>query len=129
MLIFLLIVLQPLERLALRANDTACAFERSDDQHVRFHFGDHSHFPGLTNLAFSLAMNVTQISNHNVRTPFKTTPAILNARLEQIALGHVSRREPTDQWNHTNGRGIAVQPEPQRMLLVADIKARVPRFK
>jgi len=100
--IFLLVVLQPLQRLSLGAGDAAGAFKRRDDQHIRFHFRDHGYFPSLTNLTFGLAVNVTQISNHNVGTPPKTTPTIVNARLEQITLRDISGREPTDDWNQTN---------------------------
>src|SRR5437762_1935299 len=100
--IFLLVVLQPLQGLSLWAGDRACAFKRSDDRHTCFHLRDDCHLPSLANLTLGLAVNVAQISHHNVGAPPKATPAIVNARLEQITLGNASWREPTDHWNQTN---------------------------
>lgn len=112
MKIFLLIVLQPLQGLSLWAGNAPCAFKGWEDRHVRFHFGQDGHFPGLPNLTLRLAMDVAQIANHNVGTPRKTTPTIVNTRLEQITLRNMRGRVPTDYRDQTNRRGIAVEPQP-----------------
>ena len=127
--ILLLVVLQPLQRLTLGTGDTTRGLKRSNDRHARFELRHHGHSPGLANFTFGLAMNVTQISNHNVWSPSEAMPAVADAGLEQISLGNISRREPTDDRDQANRFWITVEPQLQRVLFVADIKPCVARLE
>lgn len=127
--IFRLVVLNPLQWLSLRARHAVFGFKRGNDQHVRFHFGNDGHLPFFSYLLFGLAVNVAQIAHDNVGPPAQALSAIIEAGLEQVTLGNMCWREPTDDWGEPNAGGIAVEPQSQRMLLVANVETSVPWFE
>jgi len=94
-----------------------------------FKLGDHRHIPLLTNLLLGLLVDVTQVANHNIRTPTQTLLALSEAGLEQIALGHVSGCGPTDQRDQKNRRFITAQPQTQRVLFITHVEPGVTSFQ
>jgi hypothetical protein len=105
-----LLVAEPVQRLALGTTHLIPGIKGFDDPHIGLQLGKHCHLPALANFLLGLLVNVTKVSDHNIRTPTQPLLALPDAGLEQIILRHMAWRGPTDQGNQQNCRFITAQP-------------------
>jgi hypothetical protein len=121
-------IAQPLEWLSLRTTEPVPTIKWFDNVHVGFHLGYDCDTPPLADFFFNILSDISQISRDDIRHPVQTLLALLDARLEQIAFGHVCRRGPGAHGYQQDGGPMCSQPKTQRMLFEPDIKFSVAGF-
>ena len=129
MLVRVGLVAQPLQGLSLRTNRLGRRFKRSHQIHVLLEPSNHCHMPTFAQPLFAGRVDVTHIPHDNIWPPLPAPPALLHTGNQQAAFTRVGWGCPTDQRHQQDPAFVSLNPQPQRVLLVAQKESALTRLE
>src|SRR6266851_2269080 len=129
MLVRVGLIAQPLQGLSLRTNRLGRRFKWSHQIHVLLETSNHCHLPTFAQPLFAGRVDVTHVSHDNIRPPLPAPPALLHTGNQQTAFARVGWGCPTDQRHQQNPAFVALNPQPERVLLIAQKESALTRLE
>lgn len=120
------IVASPSQGLALGAGCLVPCDIGGHQVHSTAQLCQDAHMPSLAAVCFCRCAQISHIGHNKRGTPVPLSMAIMEAWNEQSPFTHVGRSHPADRRHQLHAAAILMQPQPQRVLFVADKATALP---